>query len=255
MHAARRAACRGAAAAAPLAAVAAVPRHRLDDAARPRRRPGPRVLPLPADRQRPRRRPRSTQARQDALQGSRSAQTQFDATDNTDTDELTQLATDIAVPAGVARGRPVARRHPGAQRRTTPRRPRSATDPVRRRRPAEHPGRAAQGRRGRPRRASRRRSSRSPASRPADAVPAVVVGQQVDGPARPGRYELYFVYPMDRERGHPRARRPHLRRRRHRPDPARRRRRLRRHPPGRRPRAPRARSSPSGSPPASSTSG
>ena len=39
---------------------------------------------------------RIAQARQDALQGARSAQTQFDATDNTDATSMTQLATDIA---------------------------------------------------------------------------------------------------------------------------------------------------------------
>ena len=201
-----------------------------------RRRPGPRVLPLPAianglvdARDRP-------QAQQDALQGARSAQTQFDATDNTDADEHDPAGHRHRGPAAPA-GANQPRHHPGPQRRHHLA-GQGAHDPVRGRRTAEHPGRAAPGGRRRPRRTRRPRSSRSPASRPARPCPPSSSARRCTVPD--GRALRAVLRVPDAPRaGHPRARHPHLRHRRHRPGPARRRHRLRRHPAGRQPGTPR----------------
>ena len=87
-----------------------------------------------------------------------------------------------------------------------------------------------------------------------EAVPAVVVGSQITLPTA-GRYELYFVFPMDREQATLAVVSPHLRPRRHRAGPARRRRRLRGHPRSSSTPYVTPPSSPNGSPRAGSTSG
>ena len=223
----------GAPAAPPVAVVAAVPRHRLDDAARPGRRPGPGVLPLPADRQRARRRPRHPgQAGRAAGLAVRADPVRRHRQHRHDQHDPARHRHRL--PARVPRGGPVARHHPGAQRATPARRPRSprscpATSACR----ASPPSCA---RRSPPTpRTRRRRSSRSRSEQTGQAVPAVIVGSQVDG--ADGRALRALLRLPDGPRGgHPRGRLPHLHRRRHRPGPAGGRRRLRRHPAGRRPR-------------------
>jgi two-component system sensor histidine kinase MtrB len=139
---------------------------------------------------------RVTQARQDALQGSRSAQTQFDATDNTDATSMTQLATDVAAQLaspGADQSRDVILVHSGPS--TSPAKvptilsgdiglP-SIPDELRRAVAADSGRQKTQ--------VITVRSEQT-----GEDVPAVIVGSQVTLPTA-GRYELYFVFPMDRE--------------------------------------------------------
>jgi len=139
---------------------------------------------------------RIAQARQDALQGARSAQTQFDATDNTDATSMTQLATDIAAQLaspGADQSRDIILVRSGA-----------ATSPAKvptilsgdvglpsipaelRKAVSADPGR------------QKTQVISVTSEQTGEAVPAVVVGSQITLPTA-GRYELYFVFPMDRE--------------------------------------------------------
>ena len=139
---------------------------------------------------------RVAQARQDALQGARSAQTQFDSTDNTDATSMTQLATDIAAQLaspGADQSRDIILVRSGA-----------ATSPAKvptilsgdvglpsipaelRRAVSADPGR------------QKTQVISVTSEQTGEAVPAVVVGSQITLPTA-GRYELYFVFPMDRE--------------------------------------------------------
>ena len=139
---------------------------------------------------------RVAQARQDALQGARSAQTQFDATDNTDATSMTQLATDIAAQLaspGADQSRDIILVRSGAV--TSPAKvPTILSGDVGlpsipaelRQAVSADPGR------------QKTQVISVTSEQTGESVPAVVVGSQITLPTA-GRYELYFVFPMDRE--------------------------------------------------------
>jgi two-component system sensor histidine kinase MtrB len=139
---------------------------------------------------------RVTQARQDALQGSRSAQNQFDATDNTDATSMTQLATDIAAQLaspGADQSRDIILVRSGDSSSPAkvptilsgdiglPSIPDELREAV-----AADPGH------------QKTQVISVSSEQTGEVVPAVIVGSQITLPTA-GRYELYFVFPMDRE--------------------------------------------------------
>jgi two-component system, OmpR family, sensor histidine kinase MtrB len=139
---------------------------------------------------------RVSQAKQDALQGSRSAQTQFDATDNTDTTSMTQLATDIAsqlASPGADQSRDIILVRSGDSSSPT-KIPTILSGDIGL---PSIPGELRKAVAADPTHQKTQVISVT-SEQTGQAVPAVIVGSQVTVPTA-GRYELYFVFPMDRE--------------------------------------------------------